>query len=111
MTRRAGICASSKVAGTVKSGSGLAGNGIGTIPSATFSTCTSPAGVKFTVRARDLPWRLNLSSYDSATGVTRGTISHVQVALYGACTAVVNGTSGTSSDGVVTGTCTKARAR
>lgn len=38
--------------------------------------------------------------------MTRGTISHVQVVLSGACTAVVNGTSGTSSDGVVTGTYT-----
>lgn len=52
--------------------------------------------------ARGLPWRLNLSSYDAHTGVSRGTISHLQLAFSShRCSALINGTSGSASDGVV----------
>src|SRR5438067_6834916 len=42
-------CSSSAAKGTVKSGSGLAGAGIGSITSLTFSGCTGPLGLTFTV--------------------------------------------------------------
>ena len=51
-----------------------------------------------------MPWHLNLGSYDAATGVSRGTIRHVKLAFApapGGCTAIVNGTSGSTPDGVV----------
>jgi hypothetical protein len=48
------------------------------------------------------PWHLNLTSYGSGTGVSRGTISHLKFVLTGpSCSATINGTSGTTADGVV----------
>jgi hypothetical protein len=48
------------------------------------------------------PWHLNVSAYNSAAGVVAGSISHLRLGLNGtACTAVIDGTSGTASDGVV----------
>jgi hypothetical protein len=44
---------------------------------------------------------VNLSSYNAATGVVTGTVSHIQIKLTDAgCTAVIDGT-GTASDGRV----------
>jgi hypothetical protein len=61
---------------------------------------------------RGLPWHLNLVSYDAGTGVSRGTISHVQLVLTApGCSAVVNGTSGTAADGVVAVTYTNQTGR
>jgi hypothetical protein len=54
----------------------------------------------FTMTAACLPWHLNLSSF--CDGVAAGTISHMQVQLAGpSCRAVIDGTSGTASDGHV----------
>lgn len=84
--------------GVLKRGSGLSGTGIGSV---------GPMGYSCAVQAqrlapRGLPWRLNLSSYDARTGLSRGTISHLQLAFstHG-CRALINGTSGATSDGVV----------
>jgi hypothetical protein len=95
-------CASARMSGTLRSGSGLPGTGIGTITSAAFR-CPTPIGA-YRLTPRGLPWHLNLSSFDRGTAVSRGTISHVQLAfsIIGApCSAVINGTSGTAADGVV----------
>ena len=55
-----------------------------------------------TLQATDLPWHVNLSSYNAATGMVTGTVSHIQMMLSVAgCTAVIDGTSGTTSDGRV----------
>ena len=87
-------------AGTLKGGSGLPGRGLGSITTAVFH-CAGPTGWP-TLTSRGLPWHLNLVSYNARTGVSRGTISHLMLALTGpACSALVNGTSGTTSDGVV----------
>jgi hypothetical protein len=101
-------CPSSAAGGTLKRGSGLAGTGIGKIKSVTFTgagpngDCAGPGGLLFALQATDLPWHLNLSSYDAATGVVTGTVSHIQIMLTGnGCTAVIDGTSGTASDGKV----------
>jgi hypothetical protein len=52
--------------------------------------------------ARDLPWQVNLSAYDAATGVVRGTVSHIQLTLSGhGCKAVIDGTRATASNGRV----------
>lgn len=101
-TGKAGTCTSSKVSGKLKAGSGLPGNAIGAVTAAAFRTCTGPASVPFAVTASDLPWHVNLSSYDPATGVVRGTVSHIRVIVSGnSCSAVVNGTNTTTADGVV----------
>jgi hypothetical protein len=64
--------------------------------------CPSPIVPPIRLTVRGLPWHLNLVSYDVGTSVGRGTISHLELMLTGpSCSAVVNGTSGTSADGVV----------
>lgn len=101
-TGRAGTCRSSAVSGQLKAGSGLSGQGIGSVTSAAFHSCTGPHSVAFTVTASDLPWQISFASYDPETGVVRGTVSHIQVVLSGsACRAVVNGTNAKTANGVV----------
>jgi hypothetical protein len=98
-------CKSSKATGTVKSGSGLSGTGIGSIKSATFTTCTGPLGLTFTVKTSHLPWKLNAVSYSS--GVTHGTITGIHATLTGpSCSAQVDGTGATANNGKVSGTYT-----
>jgi hypothetical protein len=93
-------CKSSKSTGTLKSGKGLAGAGIGSIKTQTFSTCTGPLGLTFTVKTGHLPWKLNASSFKS--GVTTGTITGIHATLSGpACTATVDGTGASANNGKV----------
>jgi hypothetical protein len=106
-TNRAGVCSSSQVHGTVKAGSGLSGTGIGSVTATLFRACAGPARVPFTVTGSGLPWQISFTSYDRATGVVRGTVSHIRVIVTGKfCSAVVNGTSSTTGDGVVSATYT-----
>jgi len=96
-------CTSSKVTGTLKSGSGLSGTGIGSIATVAFTSCTGPFGIKFNVTASALPWSLNALSY--AAPSTTGSITGIHATLGGfGCTATVDHTSATSNDGSVTGT-------
>jgi hypothetical protein len=93
-------CESSTMSGTLKAGNGLPGPGAGSISMAAFSGCGHIGSRDFAPRG--LPWHLNLGSYDAATGVSRGTISHLKLAFsITGCRAVVNGTSGSTPDGVV----------
>jgi hypothetical protein len=93
-------CKSSKATGTVKSGTGLAGAGIGSISALTFSNCTGPLGLSFTVTTSAFPWSLNAVSYKK--GVTTGTITGIHAVLSGSdCTATVDGTSATADNGEV----------
>jgi hypothetical protein len=104
-TRSVGKCASSKVTGKIKSGKRLRGNDIASVTSAGFYDCTAFVRLHFTVTARGLPWRINLTSYDRATGVVSGTVSHIRVIVTGTlCSAVVNGTDGATADGVLKAT-------
>lgn len=99
-TGAVGTCASSKVTGTLKKGSGLPGQDIGTVTAAAFGSCAALGSVPLTVTPTGLPWRISLTSYHPTTGVVAGTVSGVDVVLTGTCDAVVNGTSG-PADGVV----------
>jgi hypothetical protein len=93
-------CSSSHMSGTLKQGAGLPGSGIGSITTAAYSCGTPLPWIHLT--SRGLPWHLNLTSYDAGTGVSHGTISHLQLALSGpACSAAINGTSSSASNGVV----------
>src|SRR5215471_11188476 len=56
-------CASSSGKGTVKKGSGLSGNGIGSITALGFTNCTGPLNLTFTVKTTGLPWKLNAKSF------------------------------------------------
>ncbi len=49
-----------------------------------------------------MAWKLNASSYNKATGVTTGTITGIHIAVKNSiCSAVVDGTSGTAHNGMV----------
>jgi hypothetical protein len=93
-------CTSSSGKGSVKKGSGLSGTGIGSITALTFSNCTGPFGLTFTVTTSAFPWHLNAVSFSS--GVTTGTITHIHAKLTGTgCSAVVDGTGPTADNGKV----------
>jgi hypothetical protein len=93
-------CKSSSAKGSLKKGSGLSGTGIGSITSLTFSTCTGPLGLTFTVKSSAFPWHLNATSFSS--GVTHGNITHIHAKLTGpSCSAVVDGTGATKNNGRV----------
>lgn len=95
-------CGSVTASGTLKSGSGLSGTGIGSFSAVSFRNCTGPLGITFTLRATDLPWHINLTSYNPTTGVVTGTISHVQLKLSApSCSATIDGTSSLASNGVI----------
>jgi hypothetical protein len=95
-------CESSHMSGTLKTGSGLPGPGIGSLATSVYSLC-SGGPFPATLTANGLPWRLNLTAYNRSTGVARGTISHLQIAFALSstqCTAVIKGTGSTVPDGV-----------
>ena len=95
-------CPCAALSGTLKSGSALCGAGVGSITAVHSIFCPTPLGPSYTLRARDLPWRLNMFSYNATTGVGTGSLSHLQIAFSGtACTAVIDGTSSAASDGTV----------
>jgi hypothetical protein len=95
-------CTSAHLSGTLKHGGGLPGTGIGSVTSGSFTNCNGPIWLPFTLTATDLPWHVNLTSYNATTGVATGNLSHVQLKLAGpSCRAVIDGTSGTASDGIV----------
>lgn len=95
-------CTSSHVSGTLKHGSGLSGTGMGSVTSGSFTHCNGPLGLPFTLTATDLPWHVNLTSDNATTGVATGNLSHARLKLAGpGCSAVIDGTSGTASDGII----------
>jgi hypothetical protein len=95
-------CKSSSSSGTLKTGSGLKGAGLGSITALSFKTCTGPLSLTFTVTSNDLPYALNAKSYDSSTGVTTGTITGIDATLTGPdCSATVDGTAAGADNGMV----------
>lgn len=100
-------CTSSSGKGSVKKGSGLSGAGLGSITALSFSNCTGPLSLTFTVKTTHFPWKLNANSYNASKGVTTGTITGIHATLTGpSCSAVVDGTSATADNGKVTATYT-----
>ena len=94
-------CASSKLTGSLKSGKGLPGKGLGTVTSVTFTKCTV-LSVTISLSSGKVAWKLNASSYNPATGTTSGTITGIHLAVKSSiCSAVVDGTSGTARNGMV----------
>lgn len=106
------VCASSRLSGRLKSGSGLSGSGIGSITAGSFTTCNNSLGPTFTLTMTDLPWPVNFTSYNASKGVATGSFSHIQIKVMGpSCAAVIDGTSGTASDGIVKLTYTSSTAK
>ncbi|WP_372347390.1 hypothetical protein [Streptomyces sp. KL116D] len=85
-------CTSSNAAGTLKSGSGLDGNGIGDISSLTFNGC-DVAGIEFEVTTdpASLPWKINVSGMSSSDRAD-GTITGIRATISGfSCDATFSG--------------------
>jgi len=75
---------------------------IGSVTSVNFTQCNGPIWLPFTLAATGLPWHVNLTSYNATTGVVTGNPSHAQLKLTGpSCSAVIDGTSGTASNGII----------
>lgn len=85
-------CDSADAAGTVQSGSGLNGAGIGSISSLGFTNC-SVAGINFTVTTSALPWALNVTNVNAShPNQVDGTITGVSAHISGSgCTADFRG--------------------
>jgi hypothetical protein len=104
-------CTAARFSGTLKGGGGLSGTGIGAVTSGGSTQCNGPLGLPFTLTATDLPWRVTFTSYNASKGRVTGHLSHVQAKLTGpSCSAVIDGTSGTASDGKVRFTYTNSTA-
>jgi hypothetical protein len=95
-------CKRGNLTGKLKSGSGLNGTSAGSITGAAINGCPGPGPLNWTITLLDLPWHINLSSYDGSTAVVRGTISHMEISAAGSgCSFVIDGTRGGASDGRV----------
>jgi hypothetical protein len=95
-------CTSSSAKLTIKKGHKLAGAGIAKITAISFSKCTGPLGISFTVKSSALPWKLNAVSYNPKTGTTTGTITGIHSTLSGpGCSATVDGTGAAKDNGLV----------
>ena len=95
-------CTSSVTKGSLKSGKGLAGAGIGTVTSVAFNNC-SVAGFTVSVTLTGkMP--LNAISYNATTKVASMTITKMHgtfsVSALG-CSATIDGTSATAHNGMV----------
>ncbi|WP_225845113.1 hypothetical protein [Streptomyces sp. HPF1205] len=90
-------CSSSSAAGSAANGTGLSGTAIGSISSVSWTSCSGPLGITFSVTAQGLPWAVNAASYSG--GVTTGTLTGVKAHISGlGCTADFGGaTSGSTA--------------
>src|SRR5690348_14877560 len=90
-------CTSSSSSGTLKSGHGIGASNLGSITALSFSNCTGPLNLTFTVSNSGFPWTLSGSSFNSTSGVTTGHISGIFSHLSGpGCSADVAGTTATT---------------
>jgi hypothetical protein len=94
-------CSSSSLTGSLKSGSGHKGAGLGTVTSLDFNNCTV-LGQTLSLSSGTVSWALNAKSYSKTKGVTTGTISGIHFSISSSiCSAVIDGTSGTADNGQV----------
>jgi hypothetical protein len=90
-------CTSSKSTGTLKSGHGISGTNLGSIKTLTFSNCTGPLGLTFTVTNSNFPWTLHGTAFNATSGVTTGNITGIKSKLSGpSCSANVAGATATT---------------
>jgi len=100
-------CTSSAAKGTLKSGKGLAGAGIGTVTSLAFKGCTAMGVTVSVTITGKMP--LNATAYNATTKVASMTITKIHgtisVSLIN-CTATIDGTGATAHNGMVKATFT-----
>ncbi len=90
-------CTSSSSSGTLKSGHGISGTNLGSITALSFSGCTGPFGLTFTVTNSGFPWTLHGTAFNATSGVTTGNITGIKSHLSGTgCSADVAGTTATT---------------
>lgn len=90
-------CTSSTSKGTLKTGKGISGASLGTITAQTFTNCSGPLGLTFTVKTSHFPWTLSGTSYNATKGVTTGFINGIKATLTGpSCSLAVGGATATS---------------
>ncbi len=95
-------CTSLKLTGTLKTGTGLSGAGIGSIKTASFTGCAiGTIPVTVTIGAGSLPWEVNALSYNATTGTTTGSLEDIDLrASATGCTAALDGTALGSNNGL-----------
>jgi hypothetical protein len=94
-------CSSSSLTGSLKSGSGLSGTGIGTVTALDFTNCTVD-GITLSLASGPVTYAVNFTKYASKTGVSTGTISKIHFTVSSSeCDATIDGTSGTAHNGKV----------
>lgn len=95
-------CQSLVLSGVFVSGPVTPGAPVGQFNSGVAITCTGPLGITFTITLQNLPWSINVTSFDSGTGTVTGTVSGIEFHVSGAgCTFDVRGATATSG-GTVT---------
>jgi hypothetical protein len=105
------FCTPAHFRGTLHGGGGLSGTEIGAVTSGGSAQCNGPLGLPFTLTATGLPWQVTFTSDNASEGRVTGHLGHVQATLAGmGCRAVIDGTSGTASDGIVRFTYTNSTA-
>lgn len=93
-------CKTSALTGTLQTGSGLTGTGLGSVTGLSLSGCAGPAGLAFTETSNALPWALNAASYTG--GVTSGMITGIDATLTSSgCSATLDGTAAGADNGQV----------
>ncbi len=91
-------CLDSQLTGSLKSGTGLIGTGIGTITSLTLDNCSLGG----TISTGTVAWLLSAHSYSTTTGVTTLTLTKIHFAVStSGCSYVIDGTSDTADNGKV----------
>ena len=91
-------CTSSSSAGTLKKGHGISGANLGSITKLTFSNCTGPLNLTFTVTNSGFPWTLHGTAFNATSGVTTGNITGIKSHLQGTgCSADVRGATASST--------------
>ncbi|MBC6461989.1 hypothetical protein, partial [Actinomadura sp. HBU206391] len=84
-------CSSASAGGAIPNGTSATGAGVGTITSSSFTNCTGPLGITFTVTQVGT-WNINAVSPNATAGVVNGTITNVSARLAGSlCSANVTG--------------------
>jgi len=92
-------CTSSSATGTLKSGTGLKGAGIGTVTSLAFNSCTVD-GISLSISTGTVAYPLNAKSFTA--GVTGGTVTGIHFTVSSSvCGFTVDGTSATANNGSV----------
>lgn len=100
-------CTSIKLAGMLKSGSGLSGSGIGSVTSASFNHCATGAiPVTVSIGSGSLPWEVNALKYDPTTGVTTGSLEDIDLkyqfpAFFCNGSLHVDGTAADANNGLI----------